>query len=76
MGNDASQPFFLIDIQPVVDCVRVPFFQQTVPSHPIGGFPFSNLQKGSASFSHIRLGIVVPMMDQFLALFICQLQRS
>jgi hypothetical protein len=76
MGDQPAQPFGLVEVQPVVEGVRVPFLQQAVFGYPVGSLTISDLQQGGATLSHIGMGIVIAMLDQFLALFIAQRQCS
>jgi len=42
--SEAGNTFGLINIQPVIDCIWLTNFQQTVQSHPMGGLTFGNFQ--------------------------------
>jgi hypothetical protein len=62
----------LVEVQPVVDGVRIPGLQQSVPGDRVRGVAVGHLEQGGAPLPDIGPGVVVAVVGQRLPLALGQ----
>jgi hypothetical protein len=72
VGEETGKPLGLVAAQPSVDGVGVAAAEQALAGDGMGGEAVGDLEQGGAAFADRRLGIVVAVVDKFVALLGCE----
>jgi hypothetical protein len=62
----------LVHIEPAIDGIGVPRLQEAMAGDGVRGLPIGDFQQGGTAFADIGPRVVVPVVDQILALAISQ----
>jgi hypothetical protein len=66
----------LVPIEPAVDGIRFARLEEAMAGNRVRRHASGNLQEGSTAFTNVGTRVVVAVMEEFLALVICQVECS
>jgi hypothetical protein len=74
--DHAAQAEFLIPIEPAIDSVGLARLDEGMAGNSVRGHAISNLEQGGTAFANVGPGVVVAVVEEFVALGFRQVEGS
>src|SRR5262249_4009318 len=74
--EEAGQALGLVVVEPGVDAVGIAGAEQALAGDGVGCVAVGHFEQSGAAFADVRLGVMIPMVEQFLALLGCKGQGA